>query len=270
MLRFMILFIKDFCRVLARSVVYVLIAIIASLVTSYVWGEGFAEKFSVQTAYRLNAIRYCSVGVWGILTVFAAIMVVYTSCQWFGEDILTNRSYLNHMLPIYTWELVLSKALAGLAVLSAAAAVLTYAVINVSDDISIVGDMLGIIPDLSKSDGLNFDLALFIRLGVYFVLMLCLYIMSTAFMSLSLGQLVSRGVGRSCLIFIGFFALIFVSMAVVMTVVKAAGITLTFSSRQSIFDTAENILKYIGNTNLVLSVLFMAGASTILTYRLNV
>ncbi|MBQ8942650.1 MAG: hypothetical protein IJ062_12515 [Firmicutes bacterium] len=270
MLKFLTLFIKDFCRVFVRSLVYVLIAVIVSTATSYVWSDDFASKFPIQVAYRLNAIRYCSVGIWGILVMFAAVMVVVTACQWFGEDILTNRSYLNHMLPIYTWELVLSKALAGLAVLCVTALILTYDVLRVSDSISIVGDMLGIIPDLSKSDGLDFDLTMFIKLGVYFVLMFCLYIMATAFMSLSLGQLVSRGIGRSVLIFIGFFALVFISMFVLLTVVKAAGITLSFSSIQSIFDTAENTLKCIGNTNLVLSVLFMTGASLILTYRLNV
>ena len=270
MLRFLILFFKDFCRVLARSIIYVLLAVIASLVTSYVWSDAFSARFEVEVAYRLNAIRYCSVGVWGILVVFSAIMVVVTACQWFGEDLLTNRSYLNHMLPIYTWELVLSKALAGLAVLALSAVILTYDVIHVADDISIVGDILGIIPDLSQSDGLNFDLAAFIKLGVYFVLMLCLYTMSTAFMSLSIGQLVSKGAGRSFLIFIGFFALLFISMGVLMAVVKAAGISLTFSDIQSIFDTAENILKSVGNTNLVLSLLFMTGSSLILTYRLNV
>ena len=273
MLKFLNILFKDFCRIFLRSIIYVIIAVAASLITGYLWNSGFASHFTAQTAYRMNAARYCMAGMWVILVIFAAVMVVVAACQWFGEDILTNRSYLNHMLPIYTWELVVSKALAGLAVLLCAAAILTWDVLKVANSISIVGDLLAVIPDLSKSDGVNFDLAMFIRLGVYFMLMLCLIVMSTAFMSQTLGQLASRGFARNFLIFMGFFALLFVSGTVLLTVFRVFGITLNFAelnNLQGIFDTAENILRLISNTNLVLSILYMTGASLILTYRLNV
>ncbi len=273
MLKFINLLIKDLSRILARSAVYVLFSIIASLVTGYVWGNEFAKKFTLENAYILNAVRYVSVGVWGILFMFAAIMVVVVTCQWFGEDMLTNRSYLNHMLPVYTWELVISKALSGLAIMVIAVAVMTFDVIKIADKISIVGDLLKIFPDLAQSDGLSFDLNMFIGLGVYFMLMLCLFIMSCAFLALSLGQLVSRGAGRTFIIFIGFFALLFISMAVLAASFGISGIEISsaaINSIQSIFDLTENILKCIGNTNLVLSVAFMVGSSFILTYKLNV
>ena len=273
MLKFLNILFKDFIRIFARSILYVLIAILISMATSYVWGSGFAALFSAQTAYRMNTVRYCMAGVWAISIFFAAVMVVVVSCQWFGEDILTNRSYLNHMLPIYTWELVVSKAVAGLLVLLCAAAILTYDVLKVANSISIVGDLLSVIPDLSQSDGINFDLAMFIKLGVYFMLMICLFVMATAFLSQTLGQLASRGFARNFLIFMGFFALVFVSGAILVTVFRAGGISVNFralGSLQGIFDTVEKILRLISNTNLIISILYMAGASLILTYRLNV
>lgn len=273
MLKFLYLYAKDLGRISARSAVYVLLAILASLAAGYVWGNEFAGKFTTDNAYILNTVRYASLGIWGLLFMFAAAMVVVVTCQWFGEDILTNRSYLNHMLPVYTWELVLSKALAGLTVIVIAVALMTLDVIKVADDISIVKDLLGIIPDLAQSDGLNFDLNMFIKLGVYFILMLCLFVMSSAFISLSFGQLLSKGAGRAFIIFIGFFAVLFVSLAVLVTVLRSAGVIsgiANIDSIQSIFDLAETILRCIGNTNLVLSILFMTGASLILTYRLNV
>ena len=273
MLKFIYLFINDLVRIFARSAVYVLLAIIASLITGYVWGDSFAEGFTPENAYVLNTLRYAFVGVWGLLFMFAAIMVVVVTCQWFGEDMLTNRSYLNHMLPVYTWELVLSKALAGLAVIVIAVGIMTVDVIKVADHISIVGDILGIIPDLAESDGLDFDLSMFIKLGVYFILMLCLFIMSAAFLALSFGQLLSKGIGRDFMIFIGFFAVLFVSLAILVTVLRSAGVIAgitSIDSIQSVFDLAKSTLKCISNTNLVLSILFMTGASLILTYRLNV
>ncbi|GEM_PF-2973649 len=273
MLKFLNILFKDFCRIFLRSIIFVLIAVIVSMITSYVWSDEFALNFTAQTAYRMNAMRYCSAGIWAMLIVFAAVMVVVAACQWFGEDILTNRSYLNHLLPIYTWELVLSKAVAGLLVLLCAAAILTYDVLKVANSISIVGDILSVIPDLSQSDGLNFDLKMFIRLGVYFVLMLCLFVMSTAFMSQTLGQLASRGFARNFLIFMGFFALVFISGAVLLTVFRAGGVSINFkelNGLQGILDMAEKILRLISNTNLILSILYMTGASLILTYRLNV
>ena len=273
MLKFLNILFKDFCRIFFRSIVYVIIAVIASMITSSVWSNAFAANFNAQTAYRMNTIRYGMAGVWAILIVFAAVMVVVVACQWFGEDILTNRSYLNHMLPIYTWELVVSKAIAGLLVLLCAAAILTYDVLRVANSISVVGDLLAVIPDLSKSDGIDFDLPMFIRLGVYFVLMLCLFVMSTAFMSQTFGQLASRGFARNFLIFFGFFALVFISGAILLTVFRAGGVTINFrelGSLQGILDMAKKLLKLISNTNLAVSILYMTGASLILTYRLNV
>ena len=273
MLRFLNILFKDFFRIFFRSIVYVLIAVVVSIITSGVWSNTFAARFTAQTAYRMNTIRYAMAGVWAILIVFAAVMVVVVACQWFGEDILTNRSYLNHMLPIYTWELVVSKAIAGLMVLLCAAAVLTYDVLRVANSISIVGDMLAVIPDLSKSDGINFDLQMFVRLGVYFVLMLCLFVMSTAFMSQTFGQLASRGFARNFLIFMGFFALLFISGAILLTVLRSGGISVNFrelGSLQGILDMTEHLLRLVSNTNLVISILYMTGASLILTYRLNV
>ncbi len=273
MLKFLNLFFRDLCRVFARSLIYVFLTIFASFITGYLWSNECASRFTVENAYVLNALRYASVGVWAILFMFAAAMVVVVSCQWFGEDMLTNRSYLNHMLPVYTWEPVLSKALAGIVVMAAAVGIMSLNLIDVADDISIVKDLLGIIPDLAQSDGLDFDLAEFIKLGIYFMFMLCLFVMSAAFISLSLGQLFSRGISRNFLIFIAFFAVLFISMFVLIAVFKTSGVTLStdvINSIQSVFDMAKKILSCISNTNLVLSVIMLTGTSLILTYRLNV
>ncbi|MBO5560681.1 MAG: hypothetical protein J6A07_03390, partial [Firmicutes bacterium] len=78
---------------------------------------------------------------------------------------------------------------------------------------------------------------------------------------------------RNFLIFIAFFAVLFISMFVLIAVFKTSGVTLSMdviNSIQSVFDMAKKILSCISNTNLVLSVIMLTGTSLILTYRLNV
>lgn len=273
MLKFLSLFIRDFCRIFLRSLAYVLVAVIASFIVSYLWSEGFATHYDATNAYVLNTIRFGSLGVWGMLCVFSAIMTVNISCQWFGEDILTNRSYHINMLPVHTWELVLSKAVAGILVTTITILVMAYNTFAVSSKIDIVNDILGIIPDFIQSEGLDFNIVSFVTLLLCCLTMLCALIMSMSFFSLSLGQLIPRGISRYVFIFICFIAILVVCLFIIVGVYSSAGIVndfATIDTIQNIFDLGVKILKCTTNTNLWLSVFMLIGSGAILNFKLNV
>ena len=273
MLKFLNLLFRDFYRIFIRCVIFLIAATVASSLTIYVWRDEFAVNFTAQTIYKMHAMRYCTAGIWAMLLIFAAFMTAVKAAQWYGEDVLTNRSYLNHMLPVYTCELVISKAAAGLLALFCMAAVLTYEAFLVVEHISVLNEMLAMLPDLTTSEGVFVDIPMFVKLSLYFLFMLCMLIMSTGFLSQTLGQFALRGFSRNMLILIGFFALIFVSVGVLLSILSSNGISVDLSilkDLQRLVDTAEKVLKLISNTNLGLSIAYITGASLLLTYRLNV
>ncbi len=104
----------DMKATLKRSWYYFIIISILAILVRFLCSEAFLSFFTDINfiyGYVVSAVAGGFLGAFGILVTL--IIIVYQT-QWFDENILSSEGQLTNMLPVASWQIILSKILTAL------------------------------------------------------------------------------------------------------------------------------------------------------------
>lgn len=93
---------------------YFLLVAIFSFVVRFLWSSAFKGMFNNDTFYIGTVIMIAALGFLAALGILVLIVAIVIQAQWYDENILSPEGQLTNMLPVSSFEIVISKIIVAL------------------------------------------------------------------------------------------------------------------------------------------------------------
>jgi hypothetical protein len=249
---------------------YIISLILFAVIVRFLWSDRFLQFFDDGSEFYISyIIQFVSIGVLICLAALMVMVMMVRQTQWFDENLLSAQGQLTNMLPVATWQLVLSKIIAAFIWSIAMLFILIAigAVFFVHTDR--LGDVIAVINDLGREAESPFTFAqLFVGLCVFGVISMCA-IVTQCFLSLIIGQLFSSM--RNVMIFFSFIIIavvvIFCEYMIIMTFSEQS-----FTSLKTMGDIlrfCQGVSYKVAAMNFVVTFIYWGLAAKLLKRNLN-
>jgi hypothetical protein len=253
-----------------KIVGYIVSLILFAFIVRFLWSQRFLEFFDDNTEFFIGyMIQYVSIGVLLCLTALMIIVIMVRQTQWFDENILSPQGQFTNMLPVATWQLVLSKILAALIWSFVTLLILIAICAVVFVHTTRLEEVIAFINDIGREANSPFTIVeLVIGLSVFGVVTMCT-VVSQCFLSLVIGQLFNSM--RNFMIFLSFVvisAVVLFSQYVIMTTFGMESFV-GLKSAADVLDFCRNVAYKGAAINFVLTFVYWFIASKLLKSNLN-
>lgn len=259
----------DMKSTVRRCWYYIIIMALMAVLVRFLCSNAFMSFFTDLNfiyAYVISVVAGGFLGAFGILI---TIIIIVCQAQWFDENILSAQGQLTNMLPVKSWQIILSKILTAL-IWSLILMVMAIGVICVV----MVGteyfeSFATTVVEIGANNNIDISISsLMITVGIYFASGVTAF-SSLCFTAQMIGQIFSGF--RNIAILVAFFAVLALSLfveykiALIFGIIVPAGIET--SEIVGFFIQATAKLTFI---NLILTALYWGVSSFVLNKFLRV
>jgi hypothetical protein len=249
---------------------YVVSLLLFAVIVRFLWSEHFLQFFDDDTEFVIGyIIQFVSIGVLICLAALMVMVIMVRQTQWFDENLLSPQGQLTNMLPVSTWQLVLSKVISAfiwsIFMLFILAAICAIFFVN-TDRLS---EVIAVINDLGRESDSPFTVVqLAIGLCVFGVISMCA-IVSQCFLSLIIGQLFNSM--RNFMIFISFIIISVIVLTGEYIVITTLGTEsfINIKTAADILYLCQSISYKVAGMNFVMIFVYWVLASRLLKSNLN-
>lgn len=250
---------------------YIVLGVVFAVFVRLVWSGMFDGSYADDNDlfYIASIVRYVSLGALGVIGFLISVAIIVAQTKWFDENILSPQGQLTNMLPVGSWQIILSKIITAffwsivlIAMIIGAASVFFVNTQRYTDIVSAITEIL-------VSNNINISLFSIVFSTLLFIVTLVTLIITMCFSAQLIGQMFD--VFRNLWVFISFALLVFVSYVVMVVFGRMIG-----SSIASIPTDIESFVNFAISTahkfsflNIFLVIVYWLFGSYILKRHLN-
>ncbi len=203
---------------------YIVLICIFAFFVRFLWSDAFMAAFGNSDFYIGSIIKFAAAGFLGALGFLTAIVAIVRQAQWFDENILSPQGQFTNMLPVSSFEIVLSKIIVSLfwSIIIVLMAIGVVSVVMVQTEI--FETLVRAITDVSINNNIHISMPrLIISVGFYIATAITV-IVTLCFLSQMIGQMSNSF--RNCIILISFVVIFALSILFQYMAAKVMGIAL--------------------------------------------
>lgn len=259
----------DMKATVKRSWYYIIVIALLALLVRFFMSDAFKSFFvdlNFIYGYIISVVAAGFLGAFGVLVTL--IIIVYQT-QWFDENVLSSQGQLTNMLPVASWQIILSKIITALiwSLIIVVMAVGVTCIVAVNTDY--FETFVKFVVEVGADNNMSLSpLRFIISVGFYIVTGITAFI-SLCFVSQMIGQIF--GSFRNLFVFISFVAILALSIAVLVGIAPAIGVAVpeSIDTNELVGFCAQAAVK-LTVLNIVNIVVYWLVSSVILQRFLNV
>lgn len=214
----------DMKATVKRSWYYIIIIALLAVLVRFFMSDAFKSFFVDLNFIYGIVISVVAAGFLGAFGVLVTLIIIVYQAQWFDENILSSQGQLTNMLPVASWQIILSKILTAfiwsLIIVIMLVGVTCIVVVN-TEYFEI---FVKFIVEVGADNNMSLSPVGFITsVGFYVVTGITSFI-SLCFVSLMIGQIF--GGFRNLFVFIAFVGLLALSFGILVSIAPVIGIAI--------------------------------------------
>ncbi len=259
----------DMKATLKRSWYYIIIVALLALLVRFLMSDAFKSFFTDINFIYGVVISVVALGFLGAFGALITIIIIVYQTQWFDENVLSFQSQLTNMLPVRSWQIILSKIVTALiwSFIIVAMAVGVCCVVMVDTEYFEGFAKLAVEVSADNNVALN-PVKLVLSAGFYVVTGLTSFI-SLCFVSQMIGQIF--GGFRNLFILIAFVAILALSLGLLYVLAPTLGIAIPESmAANELMGFCMTAAAKLTAVNIVNIIVYWVISSVILQKWLNI
>lgn len=257
----------DMKATIKRSWYYIVIMVMLSVLVRFFMSGAFMSFFTDLNFIYAYVIGVVAAGFLGAFVVLITLIIIVYQTQWFDENVLSSQGQLTNMLPVASWQIILSKILTALiwsfVIVVMAVGVVCIVMVN-TDYFESFAKM---VVEAGADENINLSpVGLIISLGFYVVTGITAFV-ALCFTSQMIGQ--AFGSFRNAAILVSFILIFALSIFIQWSFASAAGAPDTISANEIISFCIKAAAK-LTFMNVVFAAFYWAVSSIILKRFLKV
>lgn len=212
----------DMKATIKRSWYYLIIIAVLAVLVRFLCSNAFISFFTDINFIYGYVISVVAAGFLGAFTVLVTLIIIVYQAQWFDENILSSQGQLTNMLPVASWQIILSKIITSLiwSIILVLMAIGVICVVMVGTEY--FESFAKSVVEIGANNQVDISLVgLITSVGFYFVTGITSFV-SLCFVSQMIGQMF--GVFRNFIILISFTVLFVVSLFLEYKVASMLGV----------------------------------------------
>lgn len=212
----------DMKATVKRSWYYIIIIALLSLLVRFLCSDAFMSFFTDMNFIYAYVIGVVAAGFLGAFGILITLIVIVYQAQWFDENILSSQGQLTNMLPVASWQIILSKIITAfiwsLVLVVMAIGVVCIVMVNTEYFESFAKSVV----EIGANNQIEMSpVGLIISVGFYIVTGITSFV-SLCFVSQMIGQMFGRL--RNFGILIAFIAVLVISLFIEYSIARLIGI----------------------------------------------
>ncbi len=255
-----------------RIIAMIVILVIFACGVRFLWGDTFMSFFGNTDFYIGDVIKYLFAGLLIAFCGISLLMIIFVQSKWYDANILSPQGQLTNMLPVSSFEIVLSKIFVAFLWNT----LLTVSLVGVCSvflaGTKLFSDMLQIVSDISIQNNIHISFSkIVISICVYVVLTLT-DLSALCYLSQTFGQMFNTF--RNLMLFVGFIMFFAIALLIQLNILMLLGINnvgAIFESRNltDIINYVISTVNKLSVTTGVVTVIYWISTSLILKNHLN-
>ncbi len=259
----------DMKATVKRSWYYIIIVALVAFLVRFFMSDAFKSFFVDLNFIYGYIISVVSAGFLGAFGVLVTLIIIVYQTQWFDENILSSQSQLTNMLPVASWQIILSKIITALiwSIIIVAMTIGVTCIVVVNTDY--FETFVKFVVEVGVDNNMNLSPVGFIlSLGIYIVTGITSFI-ALCFLSQMIGQIF--GSFRNLFVFISFLLILALSIGVLWNIAPYIGIVIpeSIAANELAVFCAQAAIK-LSVVNIINIVVYWLVSSIILQKFLNV
>ena len=253
----------DMKAILKKSWVYILIFALIAVCVKFFCSEAFISFFTDINFIYGYVVSVVSAGFLVAFGILVTLIIIVYLAQWFDENVLSNQSQLTNMLPVDSWQIVLSKVILAfiwsIIMVSMAVSIISIVMVGTEYFDSFVKSVAEIGSSLNIEINL---LGVCVSIGLYVITGLT-SLVSLCYFSLMIGQMFSYL--RNFAIFVSFVLILLLGLYLEYKLALLLGVSLpTNIATEQILEFCIKAITKLIIINVVSILLYWFGSSFIL------
>lgn len=214
----------DMKATVKRSWYYIIIIALLALLVRFFMSDAFKSFFVDLNFIYSYVISVVAAGFLGAFGVLITLIIIVYQAQWFDENVLSSQSQLTNMLPVKSWQIILSKIITAFIwsaiIIVMALGVICIVVVNTEYFESAAKFVVEVGADNNMSLS---PLGLIISVAMYFMTGITAFI-ALCFTSQMVGQIF--GSFRNFFVFLSFVVIMALSIGLLVAAAPFIGIAI--------------------------------------------
>lgn len=212
----------DMKAILKRSWCYIIIFVLLAFLVRFLCSNAFISFFTDINFIYGYVVSVVAAGFLGAFGILITLLIIVYQTQWFDENILSSQGQLTNMLPVSSWQIVLSKIITAfiwnLILVAIAVAVVCVVMVGTEYFESFAKSVV----EIGVSNQVNISLVeLIVSVSFYMITGLTSFI-ALCFVSQMIGQMF--GPFRNIIIFIAFVVILAGSLFIEYNIATMLGV----------------------------------------------